>query len=47
MDPFPYGGYYYDWWAYTKADNGRWGWVPEMFFVGGDNMDPDRKLAMC
>ena len=47
LDPFPYGGYYNDWWAYTKADNGKWGWAPEVFFVGGDNMDPDRKLAMC
>ena len=47
IDPFPYGGYYNDWWAYTKADNGQWGWVPEVFFSGGGNLDPDRKLAMC
>ncbi len=46
-DPYAYAGYYNDWFAYTLADNGKWGWAPEVFFQGGDNMEPDRKLAMC
>jgi hypothetical protein len=33
------------WWASTKADNGRWGWVNEVFFSGGDNGEPDRGLT--
>ncbi|OIJ28306.1 hypothetical protein [Nocardioides luteus] len=46
-DPYAYAGYYNDWFAYTLADNGKWGWAPEVFFQGGDNMEPDRKLALC
>jgi hypothetical protein len=34
---YTYGRYYNHWWAYTEADNGRWGWVPEVFFSGGGN----------
>jgi len=36
-----------DWWAYTMADNGEWGWVPEVFFSGGDNFEKDGNLAGC
>jgi hypothetical protein len=46
-DPFSYGGYYNDWFAKTMADNGNWGWAPEVFFRGGGNNDPDRKLVLC
>lgn len=35
------------WWAYTMADNGRWGWVPEVFFSGGLNNEPDAGLYVC
>ncbi|MFJ6087936.1 hypothetical protein ACIQI8_41840 [Streptomyces sp. NPDC092369] len=31
------GPYYNSWWAYTLADNGRWGWVPLVYFSGGAN----------
>lgn len=47
LDPYKYGAYYNDHWAHTMADNGRWGWVPEVFFRGGGNMDSDRKLRYC
>ncbi|MHC3475653.1 hypothetical protein ACYF6T_44320 [Streptomyces sp. 7R007] len=34
------------WWASTLADNGRWGWVPEVYFAGGDNNEDDAGLLM-
>ncbi|MEU8965128.1 MULTISPECIES: hypothetical protein [unclassified Streptomyces] len=34
------------WWGSTKADNGRWGWVPEVFFAGGGNNEDDAGLLM-
>src|SRR6266511_2892154 len=33
--------YYNDWWAWTMADNGLWGWVSETYFRGGPNFEPD------
>lgn len=33
-----------NWWASTKADNGELGWVPEIYFAGGDNFEPDSGL---
>lgn len=30
-------GYHNDWWAFTEADNGKWGWVNEVYFSGGAN----------
>ncbi|WP_285496887.1 hypothetical protein [Actinomadura sp. NBRC 104425] len=33
-----------DWWAAAKADNGRLGWVPEIYFAGGGNFEPDAGL---
>ena len=44
---YHYGPYYNKWWAYTIGDNGSYGWVPEVFFKGGDNNEPDRGLADC
>jgi hypothetical protein len=38
---------YNGWWAYTLADNGRWGWVPEVFFSGGENDETDGGLYLC
>ncbi|MFD9793476.1 hypothetical protein ACFWXK_21305 [Streptomyces sp. NPDC059070] len=35
-----------NWWGSTKADNGRWGWVPEVYFAGGDNYEDDAGLLM-
>lgn len=40
-------GYQNDWWAYTLADNGGWGWVPETYFRGGANFEPDAGLRHC
>ncbi|MFG3497375.1 hypothetical protein [Streptomyces sp. NPDC047928] len=34
---FHASGYYNSWWAFTMADNGRWGWVPLVYFSGGAN----------
>lgn len=31
------GGYFNYWWAYTLADDGRWGFVPLTYFAGGAN----------
>jgi len=44
---YSYEGYYNHWWAYTLADNGRWGWVPEVYFSGGNNDDTDAGLYAC
>ncbi|WP_443071438.1 hypothetical protein [Streptomyces sp. NBC_01465] len=35
-----------NWWASTQADNGAWGWVPEVYFAGGDNYEDDAGLLM-
>ncbi|MFB9368562.1 hypothetical protein [Kitasatospora albolonga] len=40
------GGAVNNWWASTLADNGKWGWVPEVYFSGGDNYEDDRGLYM-
>jgi hypothetical protein len=41
------GRYYNHWWAYTKADNGKWGWVSEVYFAGGGNDVTDSGLYVC
>src|SRR5215212_3473531 len=33
------------WWAYTLSDDGVWGWVPEVFFRGGLDDEPDGGLG--
>lgn len=35
-----------NWWASTRADNGWWGWVPEVYFAGGDNYEDDAGLRL-
>lgn len=35
------------WWAETVADNGRHGKVPEVYFRGGVNNEPDSGLGNC
>jgi hypothetical protein len=44
-----YGGVNYanNWWAQSRADNGQWGWVPEIFFQGGNNYERDAALRLC
>ncbi|MBO4259575.1 hypothetical protein [Streptomyces griseorubiginosus] len=34
------------WWGSTMADDGRWGWVPEVYFAGGENNEDDAGLLM-
>lgn len=43
------GGVLYanNYWAYTYADNLKSGFVNEVYFRGGDNYEPDRKLRFC
>jgi len=40
------------WWAFTLSDkdpsgNSHWGWVPEIYFQGGANNEPDAGLFVC
>jgi hypothetical protein len=35
------------WWALTRLDDGRWGWVNEMYFAGGGNDEPDGAFKYC
>lgn len=37
-------GYWNSWWAYTQADNGVWGYVPEVYFAVGANDQPSGVL---
>jgi hypothetical protein len=40
-------GWRNNWWAITRDDAGNWGWVPEVFFRGGDDDEPDYGLRSC
>jgi hypothetical protein len=46
-EPYQLGNDINDWWAWTMADNGKWGWVSLVYFTGGDNYEPDAKLTRC
>jgi eukaryotic-like serine/threonine-protein kinase len=35
----------HDWWAYTQGDNDYWGYVPEVYLLGGDDYLPDSGLG--
>lgn len=35
------------WWAYTRSAEGTWGWVPEVYFRGGDDDEGDAGLRRC
>jgi hypothetical protein len=40
------------WWAFTLSDKDvagqtHWGWVPETYFQGGKNNEPDAGLFVC
>jgi hypothetical protein len=36
------------WWALTQGDvDDRWGWLPQIYLLGGDNDDPDGGLPEC
>jgi Prokaryotic phospholipase A2 len=43
----PRTGWRNDWWAYAKTDDGHWWWVPEVYFHGGSNDQPDAGLVTC
>jgi eukaryotic-like serine/threonine-protein kinase len=34
----------HDWWAYTQGDHDHWGYVPEVYLLGGDDYLPDSGL---
>jgi hypothetical protein len=41
-------GWRNNWWAYTAADSGiAWGYVPQVYFMGGNNDEPDAGLRRC
>jgi len=41
-------GWWNTWWAYTASDSGvDWGYVPQVYFAGGDNGEPDAGLRHC
>lgn len=42
-----YGSYRNKWWAFTESDQGKWGWVNEVYFSGGGNNQPDSRLRHC
>lgn len=44
---YSYGNLRNNWWARTKADNLKIGWVNEVFFKGGGNYEPDARLRRC
>lgn len=37
-------GYSNNWYAHTTADNGRWGYVTEVYFAQGDDFERDARL---
>ncbi|WP_433047138.1 hypothetical protein [Dactylosporangium sp. CS-033363] len=39
----------HDWWALTQGDEhpGKWGWVPEVYLLGGADNEPDPGLPVC
>ena len=43
----PGTSYRNDWWALTVSDDGKKGWVSEVYFNGGDNDQPDAALRVC
>ncbi len=43
----PQRSWFNDWWAYTLSDDDAWGWVPEVYFAGGDNDSPAGGLRHC
>ena len=43
----PTGGWRNVWWAKTIGDGGVSGWVPEVFFDGGADDEPDAGLRAC
>jgi hypothetical protein len=49
---FALGGLSNRWWAYTLSDRdqsgqSRWGWVPQVYFQGGENDERDAGLYQC
>ncbi|WP_426505028.1 hypothetical protein ACPPVO_45960 [Dactylosporangium sp. McL0621] len=46
---YGWGRAHHAWWGLTQGDEhpGRWGWVPEVYFVGGADDQPDPGLPLC
>ena len=45
--PYSIGENYNDWWAFTIADNGAFGWVSEAYFAGEGDYKEDGELRYC
>jgi hypothetical protein len=43
----PIRGWRNYWWGYVRSDTGSWGWVPEVFFAGGNDDEADGGLRAC
>jgi hypothetical protein len=43
----PTAGWFNYWWAFTRTTSGIWGWVPEVFFKGGNSDESDYGLRGC
>lgn len=41
------GAYQNNWWAYTEANDGRWGWVNAVWAKGGDNFGKFQGVPAC
>jgi eukaryotic-like serine/threonine-protein kinase len=41
------GQYYNNWWAWTEANNQKWGWVNAVNAHGGDNDGAFGGVPMC
>ena len=41
------GPYENDWWAWTEADNGHWGWVNAVWAKGGANFGSYQSVPAC
>ncbi len=46
-DTYVLGNARNNWWAYTMADNGEWGMVSQVYFLGGSNFERDGNLQNC
>jgi CHAP domain len=41
------GPYQNNWWAWTEANDGQWGWVNALYGSGGDNFGPFGGVPAC
>jgi hypothetical protein len=46
-DSYAHEGLVNDEWAQSMADNGKWGYVSQVYFQGGDNWESDASPRGC